>query len=146
MNERTTVARVMQGGAVTCDPGDTAERAALLLARCNVGMLPVVDGEGRLRGVVTDRDIVVRCVAAGEDPRQTPVREVMTRSVTTVSPSEDAAEAAKKMRSVQVRRLPVSDGKRVLGVVSLGDIARRERLRAEAAAAFAEVSSNKHKL
>ncbi|MBR6311503.1 MAG: CBS domain-containing protein, partial [Oscillospiraceae bacterium] len=107
---------------------------------------PVVDGEGRLRGVVTDRDIVVRCVAAGEDPRQTPVREVMTRSVTTVSPSEDAAEAAKRMRAVQVRRLPVSDGKRVLGVVSLGDIARRERLRAEAAAAFAEVSSNKHRL
>ena len=142
MNEKMTVARVMQGGAVTCDPGDTAERAALLLARCNVGMLPVVDGEGRLRGVVTDRDIVVRCVAAGEDPRQTPVREVMTRSVTTVSPSEDA----KKMRSVQVRRLPVSDGKRILGVVSLGDIARRERLRAEAAAAFAEVSSNKHRL
>ena len=146
MNERLTVARVMQGGAVTCDPGDTAERAALLLARCNVGMLPVVDGEGRLRGVVTDRDIVVRCVAAGEDPRQTPVREVMTRSVATVSPTEDAAEAARKMRREQVRRLPVSDGKRILGVVSLGDLARRERLRAEAAEAFADVASNRHKL
>ena len=146
MQDKQPVSSVMQAGAVTCAPTDTAERAALLLARCNVGMLPVGDGEGRLRGVVTDRDIVVRCVAAGEDPRQTPVREVMTRSVVTVPPSLDAAEAARLMRKEQVRRLPVSDGKRVLGVVSLGDVARRARLMPEAAAAFADVSSNKHRL
>lgn len=136
------VDEIMRGGAVTCSPTDTVAHAALLFQRYNIGALPVVAEDGRLRGVVTDRDIVTRCVAAEEDPATALVRDVMTRSVVTVAPGDDAREAVRLMMRDQVRRLPVRDGARLVGVVSLADIARNENLSMEAAAALAEISSN----
>lgn len=63
-------------------------------------------GDGRLRGIVTDRDIVLRCVAAEEDPAQVPVRDIMTRNCATVSPGDDCREATRLMAAQQIRRLP----------------------------------------
>ena len=88
---------LMNPSAVTVEPTSTAALAARLISRHNVGALPVCGPDRRLRGVVTDRDIILRCVAAEEDPAQTPVRDIMTRSCATVSPGDDCREATRLM-------------------------------------------------
>ena len=97
---------LMNSSAVTVEPASSAALAARLISRHNVGALPVCGSDCRLRGVVTDRDIVLRCVAAEEDPAQTMVRDIMTRSCATVSPGDDCREATRLMALHQVRRLP----------------------------------------
>jgi CBS domain-containing protein len=79
--------------------------------------------EGRLRGVLTDRDIVVRAVAAERDVARTPAGDVCSREIVTVAPGDDAESAVRLMRERAVRRLPVVDGDRPVGVVSIGDMA-----------------------
>ena len=96
----------------------------------------------RLRGMVTDRDIVLRCVAAEEDPAQTLVRDIMTRGCTAVSPRDDCREATRLMSVYQVRRLPVVEEGRLVGIVSLADLARSQRYDMEAAQALGEISEN----
>ena len=116
--------------------------AARLISRHNVGALPVCGSDRRLRGVVTDRDIVLRCVAAEEDPAQTMVRDIMTRSCATVSPGDDCREATRLMALHQVRRLPVVEEGRLVGMISLSDLARSGRYDIEAAQALCEISEN----
>lgn len=133
---------LMNPSVVTIEPGSSAALAARLISRHNVGALPVCGEDRRLRGVVTDRDIVLRCIAAEEDPAQTPVRDIMTRSCTTVSPQDDCREATRLMSLHQVRRLPVVENGRLVGVISLGDVARSGRFDMEAAQALCEISEN----
>lgn len=118
---------LMNSSVVSITPGESAALAARLLSRHNLGALPVCEADGVLRGIVTDRDIVLRCVAAEEEPAQTPVREIMSRSCAVVAPDDDAREAARLMAVRQVRRLPVLEGGRVVGMVSLGDLAGSRR-------------------
>lgn len=136
------VRQLMTPGPVTIDPQASAALAARLLSRHDLGALVVCSADGRLRGIVTDRDVVVRCVAAEEDPAQLPVRDIMTRGCTAVSPEDDCALAAQLMAQHQVRRLPVVEGDRVVGVVSLGDLARCHRYDMEAAQALCEIAEN----
>ena len=96
----------------------------------------------RLRGMITDRDIVLRCVAAEEDPSQTMVRDIMTRNCATVAPGDDCREATRLMAAQQVRRLPVVEGGKVVGMISLGDLAKSRRFDMEAAQALSEISEN----
>lgn len=133
---------LMNPGVVSVEPTSTAAAAAHLISRHNVGALPVCGGDGKLRGVVTDRDIVLRCVAAEDDPAQTPVRDIMTRSCVTVSPNADCREAARLMSAQQVRRLPVVEEGKVVGMLSLGDLAKCHRFDMEAAQALSEISEN----
>ena len=133
---------LMNPSVITIEPGSSAALAARLISRHNVGSLPVCGKDRRLRGVVTDRDIVLRCVAAEEDPAQTPVRDIMTRSCATVSPGDDCREATRLMSLHQVRRLPVVEEGRLVGVISLGDVARSGRFDMEAAQALCEISEN----
>ena len=133
---------LMNPNVVTVEPGSSAALAARLISRHNVGALPVCTGDGRLRGVVTDRDIVLRCVAAEEDPAQTPVRDIMTRCCATVSPEDDCREATRLMAAQQVRRLPVVEEGRLVGMISLSDLARSGRFDLEAAQALCEISEN----
>ena len=133
---------LMEGSVVSVTPDETAAEAARLLARHNVGSLPVCGEDGGLRGVVTDRDIVLRCVAAEEDPAQTPVRDIMTRSCATVTPGDDCREATRLMALHQVRRLPVVEDGKLVGVISLSDLARSGRYDIEAAQALCEISEN----
>ena len=101
-------------------PGQSIVEAAKMMRDAGTGFLPVVEG-GRVVGVVTDRDIVVRFVAEGaDDARAMPVSEVMTSSVTVVGPEDDLADAAETMRAAGVRRLAVTDGGRLAGVLSHG--------------------------
>ena len=133
---------LMNPNVVTVEPGSSAALAARLISRHNVGSLPVCGEDRRLRGVVTDRDIVLRCVAAEEDPAQTPVRDIMSRGCATVSPGADCREATRLMSAHQVRRLPVVEEGKLVGVISLSDLARSGRFDLEAAQALCEISEN----
>ena len=132
---------VMSPGIVTITPEESAALAARLLARHDLGALPVCDQEGRLRGIVTDRDIITRCVAAGEDPSRVPVQDIMTRELETVAPGAAVRDAARHMAQSQVRRLPVVEAGTVVGMVSLGDLARCHRCDTEASAALCDICS-----
>jgi|SRR6185312_15554262 CBS domain-containing protein len=97
--------------------------AASLMESENIGSLPVLEGE-ELAGMITDRDIVVRAVAKGKDPRGMPVREVVSRELVTVYAEEDLSDALTKMASEQVRRLPVVDeDNRLVGILAQADVA-----------------------
>ena len=133
---------LMNPSVVTIEPTSSAALAARLISRHNVGVLPVCGEDRRLRGVVTDRDIVLRCIAAEEDPAQTMVRDIMTRSCATVSPGDDCREATRIMSARQVRRLPVVEEGRLVGMISLSDLARSRRFDMEAAQALCEISEN----
>ncbi len=115
---------VMHAGAETVRPDDTVKRAASIMQAIDVGPLPVCDGD-RLVGIITDRDITVRAVAAGRDPSSTPVREVMTPDIVHVRADQDVDEAIELMRRHEVRRLPVVDDGHLVGMVALADRARK---------------------
>jgi len=109
---------------VMCVPPEaTLMEAACLMRSLDVGPLPVCEGD-RLLGMVTDRDITVRATAEGYDPRATHVADVMTAQVVCCRDSDDVREAAKLMQRRQLRRLVVvNGGGRLVGIVSLGDLA-----------------------
>ena len=136
------ISDMMSPNVVSITPEESTALAARLLYRHNIGALPVCAEDGRLRGIVTDRDIVLRCVAAENDPATTPVKEIMSKGVVSVSPNDDARVATRIMAAEQVRRLPVlSDGK-VVGMVSLGDLAKTRTYDMEASKALSEISTN----
>lgn len=136
------VKELMNPGVVSVDPGASAALAARLISRHNVGALPVCGSDKKLRGMVTDRDIILRCIAAEDDPAQTPVRDIMTRGCASISPNADCREASRLMSQRQVRRLPVVDGGKVVGMLSLGDLAKCGQFTMEAADALSEISEN----
>jgi CBS domain-containing protein len=104
-------------------PETTVSEAAQLMKSEDIGSLPILDGE-QLTGVVTDRDIVIRAVAEGKDPRGMPVREIASRELVTVHADEDLSSALQLMASQQVRRLPVvDDAGRLVGVLAQADVA-----------------------
>ncbi len=136
------VSELMTDNVISISPDEPASLAARLLFRHNIGAVPVCTEDGRLRGIVTDRDIVLRCVAAENDPETTPVREIMTRGLVTVSPTDDVREAARQMAQSQVRRLPVVDSGKLVGMLALGDMAKTHSFDMEASKALSEISSN----
>lgn len=133
---------IMTDTVVRVHPDESVAVAARTLTRCNIGMLAVCGGDGRLCGVVTDRDLVTRCIAAGKQPVSTPVKDVMTTNVVAVHPDMDTIAAAQLMGHQQVRRLPVLENGRLCGMVSLGDLANREETAYDATDALSGISSN----
>ncbi len=121
----TTVTEVMTRGVRTMSPSDTMTLAAQAMDELNVGVIPVCDG-GKLLGMVTDRDIVVRGVAQGLDGDTTKLADVMSTGVRTANEHDDVDEVLAKMADSQIRRLPVVDDQdRLIGIVALGDIAAK---------------------
>ena len=117
------VSEMMTSGVQTVSPDQSAQEAASFMLSSDAGSILVTDGD-RLIGMITDRDIAVRGVAKGHGP-DTPVRELMTDDIIVVSADDSVEEAAQKMSSAQVRRLPVIDSdQRLCGIVSLGDLSR----------------------
>jgi len=106
-------------------PEDTASAVATLMKQEDCGAIPVVSKDGKLVGIVTDRDIVIRAVAAGKDPRSTPVSALMTADPVTLAPDADADDAEKLMSDRQVRRLPVVEDGRLVGILVTAQLARR---------------------
>ena len=119
------VNEIITHGPEVIRPETALIEAAQKMKSLDIGMLPVFDGD-RLVGVITDRDITVRGVAQGCDPKTARVQEVMTPDVTYCFDDEDVKAVAKKMEEKKVRRLPVLNReKRLVGIVSLGDLAVR---------------------
>ena len=133
---------IMTDAVVKIGPEESVAVAARTLAHYNIGALPVCSANGKLCGIVTDRDLVTRCVAAGRRPEATPVREIMTSHVISAHPDMAAAAAAQLMGRQQIRRLPVVENGRLCGMVSLADLANREESAYDATDALAEISSN----
>ena len=133
---------IMTKQVVRIHPGETVTVASRMLEHNNIGALPVCGSDGKLCGMVTDRDIVTRCLAAGKSPQETSVREVMTTKVYVGRPDMDAALAAGLMGREQIRRLPVMENGRLCGMISLGDLAREEESSIDAGGALTEISSH----
>ena len=133
---------VMTNPVIRIHPGETVGVAARMLEHYNIGSLPVCGSDGRLCGLVTDRDLVTRCLAAGKSPGTTSVREVMTGNLIWADPDMDAVQAASLMGRAQIRRLPVLENGKLCGMVSLGDLALRQETEYDAGDALTEISSN----
>lgn len=133
---------LMSKSVVTIAPEESAALAARLLSRHELGALPVCAADGTLVGIVTDRDIVTRCVAAGEEPGRVPVRDIMSPAPSVITPETPISDAARLMAQRQVRRLPVVEQGHVVGILSLGDLARSRRTDTEAAAALSDISAS----
>ncbi len=125
---------------VSVAPEESAATASRFLSRYNIGALPVCTADRTVRGVITDRDIVLRCVAAGLDPAQTRVRDIMTTRVVSLSPEDEESAAADLMSREQVRRVMVCRDGKLEGVVSLGDLVRSHPL--EASQALSDICEN----
>ena len=132
---------IMTKPVIRIHPEESVAVAARMLEHYNIGALPVCGYDGRVHGLVTDRDIVTRCLASGRPVTSTPVREVMTTNVVTARPDMDAVLAASLMGRTQIRRLPVTENGRLCGMISLGDLARREETGMDAGDALTEISS-----
>jgi CBS domain-containing protein len=113
---------IMTQKPVTVQVTDTVVAAARSMRDGNIGDVVVVDND-QIQGILTDRDIVVRALAEGRDPARTTVGEICSRELTTLSPNDAIGEAEKTMRARAIRRLPVVEGGRPVGIVSLGDLA-----------------------
>ena len=132
------VSELMTSDPATVGPDDPCARAATLMKEEDCGAIPVVR-DGKLVGIVTDRDITIRAVAEGRDAKTFPVSNVMSADPVTVTPDTDADEAARIMAEFQVRRLPVVEDGRLLGIVVTAQLARRETT-AEMGETFKEIS------
>jgi CBS domain-containing protein len=119
----TSIKEVMTRDVRACEPNATVADAAKVMAQEDVGPVPIVE-DGRLVGIVTDRDIVVRVWAEGRDPTATTVREIASTELVTVSPDDALDDALNRLAERQVRRLPVVEGDRLVGIVAQADIAR----------------------
>ena len=133
---------IMTNTVVSIHPEESVAVAARTLTNYNIGALPVCGNDGKICGVLTDRDLVTRCLAPGAAAESTKVREVMTSQVVCASPEMDTAVAAHLMGRQQVRRLPVVENGRLCGMVSLGDLAVREDLNPDAGDALGDISAN----
>ena len=136
------IREVMTDSVIKIHPDESVAVAARTLTRYNIGMLPVCGSDGNLCGVVTDRDLVTRCLAPNRLPENTRVRDVMTAGVVSVKPDMDTGTAAHLMGRQQIRRLPVVENGRLCGMVSLGDLANREECNPDAADALGDICSN----
>ena len=136
------VREIMSGTIIRIHPEESVAVAARTLARYNIGALPVCGSDGRICGLVTDRDLVTRCLASGRKPENTRVRDVMTSKVIEAKPEMEVGVAAHLMGREQIRRLPVVENGKLCGMVSLGDLAKYEQTNPDAADALMDISSN----
>ena len=132
----------MNHHVIAVEPEESVAVASRLMARHNVGALPVRARDGSLCGIVTDRDVVLRCVALERSPQEPTAASLMTDREASVPPTASLSQAAAFLGGEQVRRLPVVEGRRIVGMVSLGDLSHREETAMEAAEALSEITAN----
>jgi CBS domain-containing protein len=117
----TTVSELMHTNLVTLDANASVLDAARQMRDASIGDVLVTES-GKLRGIVTDRDLVVRCLATQGDPSATKLKDVCSEDLVTLTPDDDFQDAVQLMNDHAVRRLPVVEGGDVVGIVSLGDL------------------------
>lgn len=120
----TTARDIMTPGAQCASAKESVLEAAVKLTELDVGALPICGSDNRLKGVITDRDIVVKVLGAGKDPAATTAGELAQGEAVTIGADDDVDEIFRTMRTHQVRRLPVIDGHTLVGMVALADVAR----------------------
>lgn len=120
----TTAREVMTSGVECASVDDTVREAAQKMRDLEVGSLPICGDDNRLAGMITDRDIVINCVAEGMDINEVRVRDYAGDEVVTIGADDSVDEALRTMAKYQVRRLPVIDGHDLIGIVSQADVAR----------------------
>lgn len=130
---------IMTGSLITCAPDISVAEAARLMRDRNTGDVLVTD-DGKLHGIVTDRDLAIRVSARGLDPRQVRVKDVMSKHVVTGEPKWDTDRISKTMGKHQIRRLPILDEGMLVGIVSLGDLALRDRKTGDVAQSLKHIS------
>jgi CBS domain-containing protein len=122
----TTARDLMTEGADCVRTSDTLVTAAQRMRELDVGAMPICGEDERLAGMITDRDIVVKCIADGGDPKSTEVGSLAANKPVTIGADDDIDEALRTMTKYDVRRLPVIDGDRLVGMLSQADIARSD--------------------
>ena len=133
------VSEVMATDPVRLAPTASLQEAARQMRDADVGDVIVIEESDRLRGIVTDRDIAIRAVADGLDPSSTSVGDICSSQLVTLAPNDTLDAAARRMREADVRRLPVVQDDRVVGVVSIGDLA----IERDSDSALADISAAK---
>ena len=136
------VKELMTEDPVCLEAEEPVTAVARIMRERNIGALPVCDAEGKPVGMVTDRDIVTRCVASGASAGSVRVGDIMTRGAVTADTNAPLAEALERMEREQIRRLPVTEDGRLVGILSLADIARTGRHASETAEALSKITSN----
>ena len=134
--------QIMSDPVIRIHPQESVEVAARTMNRYNIGALPVCGSDGKLCGVVTDRDIVTRCLAASRPASSTTVGEIMTSGVITARGDMEVSAAAGLMGRAQIRRLPVVENGKMCGMVSLGDLAQKEETSMDASDALSQISES----
>ncbi|MCT7355234.1 CBS domain-containing protein [Streptomyces sp. 15-116A] len=120
----TTAGDIMHRGAQWIPAHETLDRAAQLMRELNVGALPISDENERLCGILTDRDIVVGCVAVGHDPARVTAGDMAKGTPRWIDADADISEVLQEMQTHRIRRLPVVQNKRLVGMISEADLAR----------------------
>ncbi|MFE9770105.1 CBS domain-containing protein [Streptomyces sp. NPDC005931] len=120
----TTAGDIMHRGAQWIPAHETLDRAAQLMRELNVGALPISDEDERLCGILTDRDIVVGCVAMGHDPARVTAGDLARGTPRWIESDADVTEVLREMQTHRIRRLPVIENKRLVGMISESDLAR----------------------
>ena len=136
------VGEIMAKNVVCSDVSEPVQKVAEQMKLHGIGAVPVCSG-GKLAGMLTDRDIALRCVAQGSDAEVLTAGDIMSSKIISVSPEHSVVEAARLMARKQVRRLPVCENGEVVGMLSLGDLARARRLFSETDSAFCEICEDK---
>jgi len=130
---------IMTKDVSTASPEASVQEVARKMRELNVGAIPIVE-EGRPVGIITDRDIVLRNVVENKEAKSVRVFEIMTRDLVLGEPEMDVREAAVIMSRHQIRRLPVVENGRLVGIVSIGDLATRSEFADEAGEALSDIS------
>ena len=120
----TTAGDIMHRGAQWIPAHETLDRAAQLMRELNVGALPISDQNERLCGILTDRDIVIGCVAVGHDPAKVTAGEMAHGTPRWIDANADVGDVLREMQDHQIRRLPVIENKRLVGMISEADLAQ----------------------
>ena len=136
------VRELMTAPAMSVGVGEPVEVAARPMAQYNIGALPVQKADGTLCGMITDRDLVTRCLAARRDTNKTRVKDIMSVNVASATPEMDVSVAAHLMGRQQIRRLPVVEAGKLCGMLTLADLARREESIQDASDALTDISEN----
>ncbi|MDF3147759.1 MULTISPECIES: CBS domain-containing protein [unclassified Streptomyces] len=119
-----TAREIMHTGATCIRENETLQDAARRMKELNVGALPICGEDDRLHGIITDRDIVVKCLAKGKDPRTVPAGQLEQGKPVTIDAGADADQVLRAMEEHRIRRLPVIDDHRLVGMISEADLAR----------------------
>ncbi|KGR90327.1 hypothetical protein CD30_12210 [Ureibacillus massiliensis 4400831 = CIP 108448 = CCUG 49529] len=138
-----TVSEIMTKKIRICSPHDSLTTAAQIMRDINCGSVPVCEGN-KVVGMITDRDIVINCVAEGKDSNKVHCHDCMTTDVVTCSPDTDIHECAQMMAKHQIRRIPVVQNGDIVGIIAIGDLAKENIFVNEAGEALSEISEQDH--